>query len=355
MLLDRLRAHTGAPTVTLAAPGHDAHDGHEALAVTVGNLLGDAAALVQADDDLDRSAQRDLADALPSTAQVLAAVPPRHGVWLSVNLEDGLSVVPLAPGVRAPAHVTLTDQPALLRPLLEHEQQLTEVLVLTLADDAADLAVVDLRTRAVTPVGGDFPFSYPGDGSRRADRSASARRDERRRNHWRRVAEAAHEVVVARDLPVITVGVERNQAFLREVSAWPEDFAEAVIGAAPDIMAPKLVDAVIDAAGAHRDRRIREVTALLDQRADAGRVVTGMTDLYAAAVAGRIELLVLIAGAPVSGYLTESGHLTAEDPGGAAHVDDVYALGMAEVVRRGGEVVLAPEGLLDASTATLRW
>lgn len=80
-----------------------------------------------------------------------------------------------------------------------------------------------------------------------------------------------------------------------------------------------------------------------------------MTDLHAAAVAGRIELLVVVDGPPVAGYLTASGHLVAEDPGGAFAVPDVYALGVAEALRRGGDALLAPEDALAASVATLRW
>ena len=355
MLLDRLRAHTGQRTVTLTAPGDDLPGAREALPIVVSNLLREATAAIEADETLSRDGRIEFLSRLPSAADVVAQVPPHHGVWVAVSEGVDPTIVALSPGVRIAEAVVMKDHVALIRPLVEHEQQGRELLVLTLSDDDADLVVLDLRTRVATPVGDPFPFAYAGDGSGTQDRSSSRQRDERRRHHWRRVAEAAHRVIMQRDLPVVTVGVDRNQAFLREVSAWPDELSVAVLGA-PDAMdAVELADRAIQAAQEHRQRRVEEVARQVADRAAAGRVASGMTDLYAAAVAGRIETLILVDGPPVSGYLTDSGHLVAEDPGGASCVADVYAFGAAEAIRRGSQVLLAPEGSLDHSTATLRW
>lgn len=355
MLLDRLRAHTGQRTVTLTAPADDLPGARSALRVSLGNLLREASAAIEADETLDRVRRTRFLDRLPSVADVLAEVPPGHGVWLAASEDRDATVVPLAPGVRVTEQVLLDDRVGLVRPLLEHEQGATELLVLTLSDDAADLAVLDVRARELEAVGDPFPLAYAGDASGSQDRSTSRQRDERRRHHWRRVAEAAHLVARQRDLPIVAVGVERNQAFLREVSAWPEELAVTVLGSPDALAAQELVDRVIEAGEQHRQQRVDDVALLVAARAAADRTVTGMTDLYAAAVAGRIELLVLVDGPPTSGYLTASGHLVAEDPGGATAVPDAYALGIAEVLRRGGEGLLAPEGRLDTSVATLRW
>jgi|GEM_PF-4649734 len=355
MLLDRLRAHSGQRTVTLTAPGDDLPGAREVLPATVSNLLREAAAAVRADDTLSRDRRNALLDRLPAAADVIAEIPPQHGLWVAVSEGADATIVALSPGVRVTEAVVLEDHVALIRPLVEHEQRGRELLVLTLSDDAADLMVLDLRRRAAEPVGDPFPFAYAGDGSGTQDRASSRQRDERRRHHWRRVAEAAHRVILRRDLPVVTVGVERNQAFLREVSAWPDELSVAVLGA-PDAMdAVELADRAIEASQEHQQRRVDEVARQVADRAAAGRVVQGMTDLYAAAIAGRIETLILIDGPPVAGYLTDSGHLVAEDPGGATYVADVYALGAAEATRRGSQVLLAPEDTLDHSTATLRW
>ncbi|MFP4148159.1 MAG: hypothetical protein ACLFV0_01575 [Nitriliruptoraceae bacterium] len=355
MLLHRLRAHTGDRTITLTAPGGDLPGARAALPTTVGNLLREAAELIEDDEHLDRATRNSLLAGVPEPAEVVAQVPARHSVWLAWSASQPLTVVPLAPGVRVRERVLIDDQVAIVRPLLEHEQRGTELLVLTLSDQAADLAVLHVADRHLDPVGDPFPFTYAGDGTGTQDRSSSSQRDERRRHHWRRVAEAAHTAVQQRDLPVVTVGVDRNQAFLREVSSWPEELAVGVLGA-PEALGPEeLMDRVIAAAGEHRQRRIDEVAAMIAERETAGRLARSMTDLYAAAVAGRIELLVLVDGPPVPGYLTDSGHLVADDPGGATFVPDAYALGVAEALRRGGEVLLAPEGTLESSIATLRW
>jgi hypothetical protein len=356
MLLDRLRAHTGQLTVTLTAPGDDLPRVRDALGTTVGNLLRDAAAAIEARDDLDREEMGRFLDELPTGEDVAARVPPRHGVWLAVSAELGQTLVPLSPGVRVTEQVVVDHQAALLRPLLEHEQQPRELLVLSLSDDASDLAVLDLDERQLSSVGEPFPFAFGGDGSGVQARDAGSRqRDERRRHHWRRVAGSAHEVVTARDLPVVTVGVERNQAFLREVSAWPEELSVPVLASPDALSQPELIDRVVEAAEHHLDRRVADVRRLVADRTDAGRIATGLTDLHAAALAGRVELLVLVDGPPMSGYLTETGHLVAQDPGDATPVPDVYAVGVAEVARRGGEVFLAPADTFDAPLATLRW
>lgn len=355
MLVDRLRAHSGQRTVTVTSPGQDLPGVRNALPTAVGNLLREAASVVKADETLDRARRNGLLGRLPSADEVVAQIPPRHGLWMAVSEGQDPTVVPLAPGVRVSEQVVLDDQVALVRPLIEHEQRGTELLVLTMSDDAADLAVLEIGTRELERLGDPFPFAYAGDGSGTQDRSSSRQRDERRRHHWRGVAEAAHRVVNQRDLPVVTVGVERNQAFLREVSAWPDELAVAVLGAPDAMVEAELIDGVIEAATQHRDRRIAEVARVVEDRRAAGRVVTGVTDLHAAAAAGRIELLVLVDGPLASGYLTASGHLVAEDTGMASFVPDVDALAAAEAVRRGSEVLLAPEGTLEHSIATLRW
>lgn len=355
MLLDRLRAHTGSRTVTLTAPGQDLPGGPVTLPTRIANLLREAATAVEADETLDRSRRLELLKRLPSPDQVVARIPPRHGVWLAVGEGMDPTLVPLAPGVRVAEQVVLDDQVGLVRPLIEHEQRGTQLLVLTLSDDAADLLVLDVGSGRLASVGDPFPFAYAGDGSGSQDRSSSRQRDERRRHHWRRVAQAVHRVVQERDLPVVTVGVDRNQAFLREVSAWPDELAVAVLGAPDAWSETELVDRVTEAAGQHRQRRIDEVARLIAERTVAHRVAVGMTDLHSAAIAGRIELLVLVDGPPMPGYLTRDHHLVAEDPGDGVFVPDVYAVGVAEAVRRGSEVLLAPEGTLDASIATLRW
>lgn len=356
MRLEQLAAHTGQLTVTLTAPGDDVPGVRDALATTVGNLLRRAVAEVLDLPDLSREERSWWQETLEAAAGEADRVPARHGLWLAVSEDLGIVSVPLSPGVRVTEQVALDHRVGLVRPLLEHEQQPRELLVLTLAGDESDLAVLELETRALTPVGEPFPLTYAGDGGRQGREAGSRQRDERRRHHWRRLAEAAHREIVARDLPVVVVGVDRNLGFLSEVSSWPDELAVPVVVAPDRFDTQELIDRVIAAADEHRQRRVEDARQLVAARRGAGRVAEGLTDLYAAAVAGRIELLVLVAGPPVSGFLTASGHLVREDPGDATPVPDVHALGLAEAVLRGARVVLAPQDTtLDAPVATLRW
>ena len=355
MRLEELAAHTGQLTVTLTAPGDDVPGVREALATTVGNLARQAAEEIAALPDLDRDERNWWSQTLAGVSAHAEQVPARHGLWLAVSQDLGVVAVPLSPGVRVTEQVGVDHRVGLVRPLLEHEQQPRELLVLTLAGDASDLAVLELETRALTPVGAPFPLTYAGDDGRQGREAGSRQRDERRRHHWRRLAEAAHQQIVARDLPVVVVGVDRNLGFLSEVSAWPDELSVPVVMAPDRFDREELIDRVIAAADEHRQRRIDDARRLVEARRGAGRVAEGLTDLYAAAVAGRIELLILVAGPPVSGFLTDSGHLVREDPGGATPVPDVHALGLSEAVLRGARVVLAPADTLEAPLATLRW
>lgn len=355
MQLERLAAHTGGPTICLVAPGEDRTGSDDELAINVSNLLAEAGRLLD-EADLEREELQVLQDLLIQASSVAGELPTRHGVWMAISEDLGVVAVPLSPGVGAAPEVSFTDRLGLLRPLLEHEQRPRELLVLTLSDAAADLAVLDIGARELVSVGAPFPLPFEGDGTGVQARSTGSRqRDARRRNHWRRVAAAAHEVIVARDLPLVTVGVDRNHGFLAEVSAWPEELAVPVVASPDALDAQELIDRVLAAATEHGERRVEDARMLVESRRGGGRVATGVTDLYAAAVAGRIELLLLVDGPMTPGFLTPDGHLVLQDAGGGTPVADVHSLGITEVIRRGGRAVLAPDGTLDAAMATLRW
>ncbi len=355
MLLDLLRAHVGQLTITLTASGEDLPKIPDALTATVGSLMRMAEDWIVAQEALDRTQRLDLLGRLPDPEDLVARIPPRHGVWMSVSVDADPLIVPLSPGVRATKRVVVDHRVALLRPLLEHEQQPRELLVLTLSEQQADLLVLDLISRTLEPVGDPFPIASPGDQATTQDRSDTWQLREQRRHHWRRVAQAAHRAFEVRDLPMVTVGVERNQSFLREVSAWADELTIAVAAAPDHLREPDLIGQILNAAEEHQQRRIDQIRSLIDARRGRDQVATGLTNVFSAAVAGRIDTLVLVDGPPVEGYRTPGGRLLAVNPGDGEHVPDVYALGMAEVVRRGGRVLLAPEGTLAASTAILRW
>lgn len=355
MLLDRLRAQTGRLTITLTVSGEDLPKIPDGLSAAVSGLMSMAEDWIVAEDALDRDQQLDLLSRLPDPEDLATSLPANHGLWMAVSVGADPLIVPLSPGVPVSEQVVVDDRVALLRPLLEHEQRPRELLVLTLSEQQTRLAALDLTSQVFEPVGAPFPVIGEGGQADLRDRSHTWELRERRRHPWRRVAQAAHRIIESRDLPVVTVGTERNQALLREVAAWSGEPAVAVI-ADPDLVQEhELVDRVVVAAEEYRQRHVEQIVNLLDARRGRGQITTGLTNLFAAAITGRIDTLVLVDGPRVEGFRTPSGRLVTEDPGDGEHLADVHALVVAEVVRRGGRVLLAVEDLLDTSTAILRW
>lgn len=355
MLLDRLSAHTGGLTLTVTAPGGDLSGSYGSLSTTLRHVLADARVELEARDDLGREERELLLAWWPPAVEIAVATPPRHGVWLAVSAEQGQTLVPLAPEVAVEPAAALEDRVALLRPLVEHEQQPRELLVLTLAEEASDLRVLDVAARTLTSAGAPFPLVHDVRGGPRARDAGSSLRDEQRRHHWRRVAHATHDAAVTRDLPVVTVGVGRDQSLIREVSRWPDELAVPLLTSPEQHAEQELIEGVLAAAEAHQQAEVRDAERLLDDRAGQGRTMTGLTDVHRAAVGGRVELLFVEPGPSAPGFLTDTGELVAEDPGGATEVPDAEARCMAEVVRRGGRVRLATGNGSRKTVATLRW
>jgi hypothetical protein len=353
MQLDRLARRTGEVTVTATVPG-DARTRRESTSPTVlRNLLAEATAEIEEASDLERDERAALLAAIADAEDAADRLPLRHGLWLSITLDETVRV-PLAPEVEVTGQVVVADRPTLLRPLLEHEQRALELLVLTLSETTTDLAVLDVATRELTPVGDPFPHDHPrGTTGAQSRRDGSRHRDARHRGFWRTVANDTHAFVRDLDLPVVTVGVERSQSFLRELSAWPDELTLPVV-ASPDGMLPdELTERVLAAAEGEHARRAAEVEELVATRAAQDRVVRGLTDVDAAAAAGRVELLVIGSGPPVPGYRTESGHLVTDDPGSGTPVPDVQAEAMEAVVVQGGQLALVDDD--REPVATLRW
>jgi hypothetical protein len=290
--LDRLARRTGEVTVTATVPG-DARTRRESTSPTVlRNLLTGATREIEAAPDLERDEREALLTAIADAADAADRLPLRHGSWLSITADDTVSV-PLAPEVAVTEQVVVADRPALLRPLLGHEQRSLELLVLTLSETTTDLAVLDVATRELTPVGDPFPHDHPrGATGAQSRRDGSRHRDARHRGFWRTVADD-------------TDGMRSDELTAR----------------------------VLTAAESEHARRAAEVDT--------------------AAAAGRVELLVIGSGPPVPGYRTDSGHLVVDDPGGATPVPDTHAEAMEAVVVHGGRLALVADD--REPVATLRW
>lgn len=85
-----------------------------------------------------------------------------------------------------------------------------------------------------------------------------------------------------RDLPVVTVGVDRTQGFLREVSAWPEEQAVAVLGSPDAVGGMEGVVSAVPAQASWRERLWNAANGYLEAAvshpvvgAEAGRRSTG--------------------------------------------------------------------------------
>jgi hypothetical protein len=220
-------------------------------------------------------------------------------------------------------------------------------VVLTLTGTEARLfdgAAGDLRPalRSAFPRHNTLP--RPRDGHRAGRREAGAA------HFFRDVDQALGDYLRLRPAPLILVGPERALATFRQVSRNLRRLAGSVTGSHTSTPLPELARLISPILDAYLHSRHQDAVALLDRRAGAHRLVSGMPSAWLAARRERPEMLAVEDSLFYPARLTPEGDLLlpAEDVEHPDVLDDAVDELIELVLDRGGWVALLPDGALQA-------
>lgn len=229
---------------------------------------------------------------------------------------------------RTPRHVVLV--------LTEHEARLFDGVGDTL----------------LPPFGGPFPIvsGRARHGSRRATGGTSQTRGDGRAgdSHLRTVDRALGTYLSLHPAPLVIVGASRTLSRFSALSRNLGRCAGRVQGSHARTPLPTLVRLIRPVLEAYLRSREQEALALLEQRARAGRVATGMPAVWLASRAERPEMLAVEEGLFYPARLSSDGDLLqpAVDIEHPDVIDDAVDEVIETVLRRGGWIALVADGRL---------
>ena len=200
----------------------------------------------------------------------------------------------------------------------------------------------------------DFPMTHQGPGGAAnlpggPGVRRSAVRDEYDRKFFRGVDEALGRVLAGDPLPVILVGVDRNLAFFREISAYTAHFAGALTGSHDKTSAYELGQLVWPLMQDHKREARQQALEQLGNAISAQKVASTLGEVWRMAAEGRGDLLLVEEDYHTPGRVDESGmHLTIEsDPTPLDVLDDAVDDVIEMVLAKGGRVVFVEDGALE--------
>lgn len=187
-------------------------------------------------------------------------------------------------------------------------------------------------------------------------RSAQQSRPEDRRAFYRDVDRALGAYLRVEPAPLVLVGTERVLGEFRQVSANLSRLAGCVSGSLVSAPTADLVPRVRVVLRDYLRSRQQEALDLIEQRAGANRVVSGIQAAWLAARTERPEMLAVEEGYFYPARLDAGGDLLspATDVDHPDVIDDAVDALIEAVLRRGGWVALTEDGALaDHSRAAL--
>jgi hypothetical protein len=181
--------------------------------------------------------------------------------------------------------------------------------------------------------------------------NASAIRDARHRQFFRTVDDALTNLEMEDPLPIVVVGVDRYQAFFREVSRHRDRICGSVIGSHDSTTAPELAKLAWPQVRQWlNDERVRVIEDL-DAAAGSARLADTLDDVWRAAHEGRVRTLVVEDNYKQPGVLRDEEGLTLEPVDAVTdepnHIDDAIDDVIETVLLFGGDVTFVPDGSLD--------
>lgn len=211
------------------------------------------------------------------------------------------------------------------------------------------------RDTLVEVRGEGFPLTHEGPGGAQAmpggfGVNVSAVRDERHRQFFREVDSALSVFMADDPLPLAVVGVDRYQSFFAELSAHKDAVVATLNGSHDNTSSSELAKLVWPLVEAGLAEKRQQHMVALDRAVGEQRVVSTPGEVWRLANEGRGRLLLVEEDFHFPGQLDETGMhlLPADDPTAPGVLDDAVNDIIETVLNKGGQVVFADNGQLEA-------
>ncbi len=344
--LHELQQAHSYPCLTITLPTHRTWPDNRQDPIRVKNLVTEAIHRLRGE-----FSKRELAPVLERLETLVADIDFTHtldGLVLAVNHEMAREyVLPFPVSERV-----VVDDTFFTRDLIHAFNRTRRYWVLSLSEQHTRLYDATREHLEEITTGG-FPMRHTGPGGDAPlpggrGVNSSRHRDERHRQFFRAVDRAIRPFMAADPLPLAVAGVDRYQAFFREVSSHTEAIIATLTGNYDHLTAHDLGLAiwppVEDGFAARR-------LAVLDHLAAAvgdHRAASTLGEVWYQAGIGRVETLVVEEGYHEAARLGEPGALEypIADPTAPDVFDDAVDEVIATVLAKGGRVVFVNDGEL---------
>lgn len=340
-LLQQMR---GYPALTITLPTYRTSPDNKQDPVQLKNLVTEAANRLLGEFD-----KRELAPLLQRLEQLAATVDFRNtldGLALYVNRDFARAFyLPFALKARV-----VVDETFFTRDLVYALNHSPRYWVLALSEKPTRL-FEGLRDNLTEITDGGFPMTHtlPGGATSLPGGQGvqkSAYRDEHHRQFFRQV-DAAFKPFIAEDaLPLVVVGVDRYQAFFKEVTSHGEAIISTITGSHDKTSAHELGKLVWPLVEANLRERRRQALADLDKAVSERKSVSTVGEVWRLAHEGRGRLLLVEEDYHYPARVNEAGTqlLPAEDVTAPDVLDDAVDDIIETVLSFQGQVIFVDNG-----------
>ncbi|HLZ62156.1 MAG TPA: hypothetical protein VKR06_34865 [Ktedonosporobacter sp.] len=334
------------PALSILLPTHRTRPANSGDPLRVKNLVTEAKKRL-----LNEYSKRDLEPLFARLDKIVSEIDYEHtldGLAIFVNRDVARQFsLPFTPKERVIVDETFATRDLVMA--LNHAQR---YWVLVLSEKPARL-YSGLRDALSEVTGEGFPLVHTGPGGtgplpggKGIDNSAY--RDDQQRHFFRQVDAALKPILANDPLPLVVVGIDRNQAFFKEVSQHTSSIIATLHGSHDKTSAHELAKLVWPLVEAYLAEQSRSTLKELDAAVNAQRYVSTMGEVWRAAQEGRGRTLVVEEGFHYPARLEGDGRsiTPAEDPTAPDVVDDAVDEAIETIIAKGGKVVFVDDGAL---------
>ena len=345
--LQRLKAATSYPSITITLPTHRTSPENQQDPIRVKNLVTEATNRL-----LGEMTRREAEPLLTRLDALAADINYPHlldgtALFVSADVAEWHTVSHTLP------ERVIIDDTFLIRDLVRAMNRFRRYWVLVLSEKPTRLFAASRDSLEEVTVGG-FPMVHTGPGGEESLPGGfgirrSAHRDERHRQFFRAIDEAFKPFLDADPLPLIVVGVDRWLSFFGEVSAVTNDIIATVLGNYDHATPDEVAQLVWPVAQEQFMARRLEVLDRLGTAVGAQRSSSTLGEVWRAAQIGRGDTLIVEDSYHQAARINEMGllDLDVDDPSASDVLDDAVDETITAVLRKGGSVVFVEDGELE--------